>query len=135
MTTPTRWLRFNLVGVAGFAVQMATLAALATSWSVPPAIAVAAAVLTAVSHNFAWHERVTWPGLPAAGRWRRWLAFNASTGTVSVITNIVVTSLVMAATGAPLLVANLVAVISASIVNFVVSDRLVFVAPPLNAER
>ena len=128
MTTLRRWLRFNVVGVAGFGVQLATLAALATWLAVPTAIAVAAAVLIALSHNFAWHERVTWPGLPAAGRWRRWLAFNASTGAVSVVTNILVTSLVMTATGAPLLVANLVAVVSASLVNFVVSDRLVFVA-------
>jgi putative flippase GtrA len=57
------------------------------------------------------------------------VAFNASTGAVSVVTNLVVTSIVMTATGAPLLLANLAAVISASLVNFVVSDRLVFVAP------
>ena len=135
MTSLSRWLRFNLVGIAGFVVQMTTLAALAHWWSVPASIAVAVAVLAAVSHNFLWHERVTWPGLPAHGRWRRWVAFNASTGAVSVLTNLAVTSLVMTATGAPLLIANLVAVVSASIVNFVVSDRLVFVAPQLKAER
>jgi putative flippase GtrA len=129
MTSLSRWLRFNLVGVAGFVVQLTTLAALAQWWAIPAGIAVAVAVLAAVSHNFLWHERVTWPGLPARGRWRRWVAFNASTGAVSVVTNLVVTSIVMTATGAPLLLANLAAVISASLVNFVVSDRLVFVAP------
>ena len=111
MRTRSRWLRFNLVGIAGFVVQLTTLAALAQWWAIPAGIAVAVAVLAAVSHNFLWHERVTWPGLPARGRWRRWMAFNASTGAVSVVTNLVVTSIVMTATGAPLLLANLAAVI------------------------
>jgi putative flippase GtrA len=126
MTQAARWVRFNMVGVAGFAVQMLTLTAL-QQWFLPPAgVAVTLAVLAAVSHNFWWHERVTWPGRPAEGRCRRWLAFNVSTGVVSVLTNVIVTTAVMKLTGVPLLLSNLIAVLSASLVNFWVSDRAVF---------
>ena len=126
MTSRLRWVRFNLVGIAGFVVQMLTLAALARWSGIPAGLAVALSVLAAVSHNFLWHERVTWPGLPHAGRWQRWLSFNLSTGAVSLLANLIVTAVVTTATGAPLLIANVIAVVSASLVNFWVSDRAVF---------
>jgi putative flippase GtrA len=121
-----RWLRFNLVGIVGFAVQMLTLAALTYGLGVHAAVAVPLAVFITVSHNFLWHERVTWPGQVRSGRWLRWISFNCSNGLVSIATNVVVTPLVLAATGLPLLVANAVAVVAASLVNFLVSDRLIF---------
>jgi putative flippase GtrA len=126
MTERARWLRFNMVGVAGFAVQMVTLAVLERWFAAPAAVAVTLAVLAAVSHNFLWHERVTWPGQPNEGRFRRWLSFNVSTGVVAVLTNLIVTTTVTTVTGAPLLVSNVIAVVSASLVNFWVSDRAVF---------
>jgi putative flippase GtrA len=122
----TRWARFNLVGVAGFVVQMLTLAAVTRGLGVEASAAIPVAVLVAVSHNFLWHERVTWPGQLREGRLRRWLSFNLSTGIISVATNVIVTTLLVAATGAPLLVANATAVIIASVLNFLVSDRYVF---------
>jgi len=126
MAPAMRWVRFNLVGVAGFAVQMLTLAAVTRWLGVRPSVAVVVAVLVAVSHNFVWHERVTWPGQRRDGRLRRWLSFNLSNGLISVVTNVIVTTLIVAATGAPLLVANAMAVVMASVVNFLVSDRYVF---------
>lgn len=126
MTERARWFRFNIVGIAGFAVQMLTLAALQRWFAVPAGVAVTLAVLAAVSHNFLWHEHVTWPGRSHAGRWRRWLSFNASTGVISVLTNVIVTTIVAAITGAPLLLSNVIAVVTASLVNFWVSDRVVF---------
>jgi putative flippase GtrA len=125
----TRWLTFNLVGVAGFMIQLLTLAA-ATRLGVGMSLAVPLAVLVAVSHNFVWHERVTWPGQRREQRMRRWLSFNLSTGLVSVVTNVVVTTLLVALTAAPLLVANAAAVVIASVVNFLVSDRYVFSRGP-----
>lgn len=124
MTTPARWIRFNLVGIAGFVLQMLTLAVMAR-WTTPT-IAVVVAVLVAVSHNFLWHEQVTWPGLPRDGRLRRWLSFHLTNGTVSIVTNVVVTTAVMKGLGAPLLAANAIAVATASVANFVVSDRFIF---------
>ena len=122
----TRWARFNLVGVAGFVVQMLTLAAVTRGLGVEASAAIPVAVLVAVSHNFLWHERVTWPGQLREGRLRRWLSFNLSAGMISVATNVIVTTLLVAATGAPLLAANATAVIIASVLNFLVSDRYVF---------
>jgi putative flippase GtrA len=120
-----RFGRFNLVGLAGFAVQLALLQALTrwTSWPLPACVA--AAVLVTVTHNFAWHVRYTWPG--TSDRWMvRWLAFAGSNGAVSLATNVVVTT-ALADVGVPVLAANAVSVGAASIVNFLVSDRLVFV--------
>ena len=102
---------------------MLVLAALATM--LPLAIAVTLAVATAVAHNFIWHERVTWPGQPAAGRWHRLVTFLGANGAVSIVTNLVVTAVVHGF-GAPILAANAVAIAAASTVNFVVSDRVVF---------
>jgi putative flippase GtrA len=127
-TTPqsARWLRFNLVGVLGFGLQMAVLSLL-TSWAGMRAdIAVALAVLSAVSHNFMWHEHVTWPGLPRRTRFLRWLAFHASTGLVSVAGNLALTAIVMRAARWPAVPANLVAVLALSAANYWLSDRLVF---------
>lgn len=122
----TRWARFNLVGVAGFVVQMLTLVAVTRWLGAEMVVAVPIAVLVAVSHNFLWHERVTWAGQPRQRRLRRWLSFNLSNGLISVVTNVTVTTLLVAATGAPLLVANATAVVIASVLNFLVSDRYVF---------
>jgi hypothetical protein len=60
-------LRPRLVGVAAFAVQLLTLAALEKWFAVPAGVAVAVAVLAAVSHNFLWHERGNLPGAAARG--------------------------------------------------------------------
>ena len=89
-------------------------------------LAIVAAVLVAVSHNFFWHERVTWPDRPRAGRFRRWLSFHLSTGAVSVAANVGMTTAVTTVTGLPLVPANAVAVVASSLASFLVSDRLVF---------
>ena len=54
-----RWLRFNLVGVMGFALQTVTLWLLVRGAGIGAVAGVTLAVLAAVSHNFAWHERFT----------------------------------------------------------------------------
>ena len=121
-----RWVRFNVVGLAGFVVQIVTLSLLVRCAGLTTSIAVMVAVLVAVSHNFVWHEHFTWPNQPREGRLRRCLSFHVSTGALSVVTNVGATTLVMTQTGLPLVAANVVAVALASIVNFLVSDRLVF---------
>ena len=57
--TAARFGRFNLVGLAGFVVQLGLLHALTrwTAWPLP--VSVAVAVLVTVTHNFAWHVRYT----------------------------------------------------------------------------
>jgi putative flippase GtrA len=125
-----RWMRFNLVGVMGFALQTLTLSALVRWVGVTAGVGVTIAVLAAVSHNFAWHERFTWPGLPRDQRVKRWISFNISTGTISVLTNLGITLIVMTATGLSVLWANVIAVAIASTANFWINDRLVFRPAP-----
>jgi putative flippase GtrA len=73
-----------------------------------------------------WPERVTWPNLPREGRLRRWLSFHLSTGVISVLCNVGVTTAIVATTGLPVVVSNVVAVAVLSLANFWISDRLVF---------
>ena len=119
-------MRFNVVGVMGFALQMLTLWLLVRWADASAGVAVTVAVLAAVSHNFLWHERFTWPGLPRQRRMKRWLSFHLSTGTVSVMTNVGVTMVVMHVTGMPVLLANVVAVAVGSLASFWINDRLIF---------
>jgi putative flippase GtrA len=121
-----RWIRFNLIGVMGFALQTATLWTLVHWSGLPSSVSVAIAVLVAVSHNFLWHERFTWRDRPRTERARRWLSFNISTGVISLITNVGVTMVVMTLTGLPVVASNIIAVVSASLLNFLIADRLVF---------
>jgi len=126
VTGRMRWIRFNVVGVMGFALQTVTLSLLVQWAGLSAGLAVTVAVLVAVSHNFLWHEHVTWPSLPRKDRLARWVSFHVSTGILSVLGNIGVTTLVMAVTGLSVVFANMVAVVSMSLVNFWVSDRVVF---------
>jgi putative flippase GtrA len=133
MTTTMRWLRFTLVGLAGFALQLTAIWVLARLTPLPVSLIVALAVLLTVSHNFFWHERVTWPGHTREGRGRRWLAFHATNGVISIATNVVVTGPIMQMTGLPIQAANAVAVMVASFANFIAGDRVVFA--PVRASR
>jgi putative flippase GtrA len=123
-------MRFNLVGVMGFTLQTVTLWVLVQWAGAAAGIAVTVAVLTAVSHNFVWHELFTWRDLPREHRLKRWLSFHVSTGVVSLLINVGVTLAVMNATGLSLLPANIVAVAIGSLVNFWINDRLIFRTPP-----
>jgi len=126
----TRWLRFNLVGALGFLLQTLALWLLVRGAGLSAGVAITIAVLTAVSHNFVWHERCTWPNLPREKRFDRWLAFHVSTGLVSVLTNLGITMIVMTATGLSVVPANIIAVALASFANFWINDRLIFRAAP-----
>jgi putative flippase GtrA len=123
-------MRFNLVGVMGFALQTATLWLLVRRAGLGAGAGITIAVLAAVSHNFAWHERFTWPNLPRDQRFKRWVAFHVSTGAVSVLTNLGVTMIVMTATGLSVVPANVIAVVIASTANFWINDRLIFRPAP-----
>jgi putative flippase GtrA len=121
-----RRVRFNLIGLLGYAVQSLTLWLLDRWAGLGTVPAVTIAVLAAVSHNFLWHERVTWPGLPREQRLRRWASFHVATGGLSVASNVVVTTALVAVAGLPVVTANLVAVLVMSAASFPVSDRTVF---------
>ena len=134
MTLHRRWIRFNVVGVCGFGVQIATLSLMMNA-GVPTAASIAIAVLVTVCHNFLWHERVTWPTQTGEGRLRRLMAYQMSTGALSVIGNVGATPVLVAATGLPAVAANAVVVVLLSGLNFVVSDRVIFHRRAVNGCR
>ena len=110
----------------GFVLQTTLLSVLVRWAGLGTGVAVALAVLAAVSHNFIWHEYFTWPGLPREGRLKRWLSFHLSTGVLSVVANVAVTMIVMSVTGLPVVASNVIAIGLVSVANFWVSDQLVF---------
>ncbi len=123
-----RWLKFNAVGGIGILVQLACLGVL-TSLGMNYLWATALAVESAVIHNFFWHERFTWADrgpLSLAASALRFMKFNATTGAFSIAGNLVLMRLFVGAVHLPYLVANLLTIATCSIVNFVVSDRVVF---------
>jgi dolichol-phosphate mannosyltransferase len=75
----SRFVRFNIVGALGLAVQLAVLAGLdRAGWPLVPATLTAVEV--AVLHNFFWHERWTWADRRPGRRVDRLLRFHASNG-------------------------------------------------------
>jgi putative flippase GtrA len=124
-----RWLKFNFVGALGIGVQLAALAAL-TRLGLWYLAATALAVEAAVLHNFVWHERMTWRdrATPVLRHLLgRFLRFQLANGLISLAGNLLVMRLLVGALHLPVLWANLGAITACGVVNFLVSDRLVFV--------
>ena len=126
-STATRWLKFNLVGGMGIAVQLLMLLVLNTGLHLNYLIATALAVETAVVHNFLWHERFTWADRAAAG-FNRFLKFNLSTGLFSIAGNLALMKLLAGLGHMNYLLANAVTITACSVINFLVSDGFVFAA-------
>jgi putative flippase GtrA len=124
----SRWLAFNAVGLSGVLVQLSVLAALTRGAGLDVPVATLLAVEAAVLHNFFWHQRWTWRDRPAAGRREaagRLLRFQAANGLVSLAGNIAITSW-LATLGIEPVLANLLAVIACSLINFAAGELLVF---------
>jgi len=123
--TATRWLKFNLVGGMGIAVQLLMLMALKSGLYFNYLIATALAVETAVVHNFWWHERFTWADR-AGSSFSRFLKFNLTTGVFSIAGNLGLMKLFVDFGRVNYLVANGITIAVCSLVNFLVSDGFVF---------
>ena len=92
------------------------------------------AVEAAVLHNFFWHERWTWierTKLSAGARrvLGRLVRFNLANGLISIAGNVVLMWVLVGQFHLHYIPANLFAIGSCSILNFLVSDRLVFRIP------
>jgi len=124
-----RWLKFNAVGGIGIAVQLAALTLFRSALHLDYLLATALAVEIAVLHNFLWHERFTWVDRLAAHPVQslvRLAKFNLSNGGVSIMGNLLLMRLLVGELHLNYVLANLVAVAVCSLVNFLLSDRLVF---------
>jgi len=124
------FIRFNVVGVLGFALQFAALFVLTRSaHHVNYLAATASAVELAVLNNFVWHQRWTWKDRPSATRGetlRRLAKFNITNGAVSITGNVVFMSILVGRLGLPMAGANVASVAACSICNFFLADRIAF---------
>jgi dolichol-phosphate mannosyltransferase len=124
------WIKFNVVGVLGFALQSAALFVLThTTPHVSYLAATAVAVELAVLNNFVWHQRWTWNDRPARTKketLRRLAKFNITTGLVSIAGNLFLMNLLVGHFGLPIVGANLASVVACSILSFILADRIAF---------
>jgi putative flippase GtrA len=123
-----RWLKFNAVGAAGIVVQVGALWTLVEFGRLHYLSASVLATELAVIHNFLWHMRWTWAdrSVSVAESLGRLVRFNLTNGTVSLTGT---TTLMAALTGVarvPYLEANLIAIVTCSLVNFALSETIVF---------
>ena len=121
-----RWLKFNAVGAVGIGVQLIVLAVLKSGFHLHYLAATALAVEAAVIHNFTWHERFTWVDRAPLGGWSRFIKFNLTTGIFSILGNLALMKLLVDALHLQYLVANAITITACSLINFVLSDKLVF---------
>jgi len=134
MFTPTktavfRWLRFNAVGAMGLAVQLLTLSLLLRLFHTHFVWATALAVETAVVHNFFWHWHWTWADRRRGGLKRMaitFLRFNFSNGMISLIGTVLCTGILTGILKLDPLLANVLSLGPCCVINYLVSDRLVF---------
>ena len=127
METFIRWAKFNLVGVLGMGVQLATLAIFNRLLRGHYLLATAAALETTLLHNFLWHLRYTWRDRPGTIAWpRQLLRFHLANGLVSLAGNLAFTRLLIHRAHLPLLAANAVAIVCCSAANFLLSHRWAF---------
>lgn len=124
-----RLLAFGSVSALGFGVQLATLLVLVGWFDVNYLLGTVFAVELAILHNFSWHQRYTWSdrGTGSARLMvERLLRFNAGTAATSIAGNVLLMWTFVSALGMHYALANVLAMLSLSVVNFLFSDRLVF---------
>jgi|SRR5882724_7580017 len=124
------WIKFNVVGVLGFGLQMSALFVLThITHRISYLTATALAVEFAVLNNFVWHQRWTWndrPSLTRGETLRRLAKFNITNGLLSIVGNLILMSLLVGHLGLPITGAGVLSVAACSICNFILGDRLVF---------
>lgn len=122
-----RWGKFNLVGAFGMAVQLGALAFLNHAMQGNYMLATAAAIEIALLHNFVWHLHYTWRDRRCrsaiAGQFIR---FHLSNGLVSMVGNLALMPILVAGARLPIILANAIAILCCSIVNFLLGDRWAF---------
>ena len=123
-----RLLRFASVGSMGTSLQLLVLATLIGFAGLHYLTATALAVETAIVHNFLWHERWTWGDRGRHGeRLRRLLRFNGATGLVSILGNLLFMRFFVGELSMHPLAGSLASIACCASLNFLLSDRVVFV--------
>ena len=124
--TGIRWLKFNAVGAGGIVVQLVILAVLKSGLHLDYLLSAALSVEAAVVHNYVWHERFTWADRSSGGSWARFAKFNLTTGLFSILGNVLLMRALVGGAHLNYFVANILTIATCSIVNFLLSDLVVF---------
>lgn len=130
----TRWGKFNLVGAAGMAVQLTSLALLNRALHGHYLLASSLALELTLLHNFAGHLHFTWRDRQRSGSWiHQLLRFHLANGSISMLGNLVLMPLFVGHLHLPVLAANVAVIAVCSTANFSLGYRWVF-AGRLNAD-
>jgi len=121
--------RFSLVGFMGALLQLTLVWLLTTCFGLFSSAATLVAVELTILHNFIWHERFTWDNRgPKSSRqlvlrlWR----FHAGNGLISLAGNTVLMYCLVDRLKAPVMPAEIGAIVLCSLANFLIADRWVF---------
>jgi len=132
------FIRFNVVGVLGFALQSGALVLLTRgALNLNYLAATVVAVELAVLNNFVWHQLWTWRDRPSATRAEtlsRLVKFNITNGAVSITGNLILMSILVGRLGLPIAPANVASVAACSICNFFLADRIAFYVKSMKGE-
>jgi putative flippase GtrA len=123
-----RWGLFNLVGLAGFILQLTAIALLTRVWGLHYLAATVIGMQAAIVHNYFAHSRWTWadrPALTEGERRMRPLRYGG-VKTVSLGVNVILTAGFVSQASLPPEVANVLAVAFCALLNYAAADRLVF---------
>jgi putative flippase GtrA len=126
-----RPVKFALVGAIGIVVQLAALEVL-TAFGCHYLWATGLAIEAAVLNNFIWHQRFTWGdrgGSRLAETGLRMFRFHLSNGAISIFGSLLLMRWLVGHLGMSVLVANLLTIAACAVVNFLASDRWVFLSP------
>jgi putative flippase GtrA len=122
-----RWWKFNLVGAIGMAWQLGLLALLNRLAPGHYLVATAAALELTLLHNFTWHVHFTWRDRrDASALAAQLIRFHLSNGLVSMLGNLGLMRTLVDSIHAPLLLANGIAILCCSIVNFCAGHNWAF---------
>jgi putative flippase GtrA len=128
-STLLRWGKFNVVGAMGMALQLGSLAVLNGVWPGRYLLSTTAALELTLLHNFMWHLHYTWrdrrdgAALPA-----QLVRFHLSNGKVSMVGNLALMPVLVRSAHLPVVVANAIAILCCSLVNFAFGNCWAFAA-------
>jgi putative flippase GtrA len=126
VNTFARWSKFNLVGALGMVVQLSALAAINRLAPGHYLFATMAAIELTLLHNFTWHLHYTWFDRRDDRIGTQCIRFHLSNGMVSMIGNLILMRVLVHSARIRLLASNSIAILSCSIVNFILGSTWTF---------
>ncbi|MEA3286744.1 MAG: GtrA family protein [Candidatus Marinimicrobia bacterium] len=132
---PKRFVTFTFVGISGIVVNNAILFYAKEYLFVPIAIASLIAIQLAIFNNFIWNRRFTWTDRKMTGIqaiWTGLLKFTAVSWVAGALNWIILLVLTHYA-GLYYILANLIAILIASILNYFLNDLWTFRVPDRQA--